>query len=420
MRCGSRELVIAGVLSSALLLGGCGGGGSSAAGSAATPPASPGDAQNVAVVTVGGGPANRINLLFTSVTVCAPGDAATCQTVDNVLVDTASTGLRIFASQLASAASLPQQASDDGSPVAVCGQFADGTVWGSMRLADVRIAGETAKSLPIQVIADPAFPVVPASCSGIGALRNSIQAFGANGVLGASVFRQDCGATCARIAIAGTYYACPVSGCKPVILGLAKQLQNPVALFAQNNNGVVVDLPAIAADGAASVSGSLIFGIGTQANNGLGSAMVTPVDPSRGTFTTLYANRFYTGSFIDSGSNALFFNDGSAFAATPGAAPAMPVCRQSFSVGFFCPVSAQTFSAQIQGISSIGSTFNFSVANAQDLFTRNPGYKAFGSLAGPIAGTSFDWGLPFFFGRRIYTAIEGMNTPGGPGPYVAY
>jgi hypothetical protein len=42
-------------------------------------------------------------------------------------------------------------------------------------------------------------------------------------------------------------------------------------------------------------------------------------------------------------------------------------------------------------------------------------------LAGPnsIAKT-FDWGLPFFFGRKVYTAIDGQNTPGGVGPYWAY
>jgi hypothetical protein len=40
-------------------------------------------------------------------------------------------------------------------------------------------------------------------------------------------------------------------------------------------------------------------------------------------------------------------------------------------------------------------------------------------LAGPNSGT-FDWGLPFFFGRNVFTAIESQNTPGGVGPYWAY
>jgi hypothetical protein len=28
--------------------------------------------------------------------------------------------------------------------------------------------------------------------------------------------------------------------------------------------------------------------------------------------------------------------------------------------------------------------------------------------------------LTFFFGRNMFTAIENMSTPGGPGPYYAY
>jgi len=40
-------------------------------------------------------------------------------------------------------------------------------------------------------------------------------------------------------------------------------------------------------------------------------------------------------------------------------------------------------------------------------------------LGGPNPGT-FDWGLPFFYGLNVYTAIEGQNTPAGTGPYVAY
>ena len=30
------------------------------------------------------------------------------------------------------------------------------------------------------------------------------------------------------------------------------------------------------------------------------------------------------------------------------------------------------------------------------------------------------WGLPFFFGRTVFTAIEGQTTPGGVGPYFAF
>ena len=153
----------------------------------------------------------------------------------------------------------------------------------------------------------------------------------------------------------------------------------------------------------------MIFGIGTQGNNGLGNAQVIPVDPITGTFTTTLPNLVpYSNSFIDSGSNALFFADGN-----------IATCTSVIASGFDCPASTQRLSATNQGTS--GAVVHFQVANADSLFAANPSFFAFGNLAGtnPDA-TSFDWGLPFFFGRNVFTAIEGQNTPAGPGPYLAY
>jgi hypothetical protein len=64
---------------------------------------------------------------------------------------------------------------------------------------------------------------------------------------------------------------------------------------------------------------------------------------------------------------------------------------------------------------------SFSVANADQLFAANPSFNAFNNLAVPSGDTTtFAWGLPFFFGRNVYTAIEGRSTPGGAGPYFAF
>jgi hypothetical protein len=57
------------------------------------------------------------------------------------------------------------------------------------------------------------------------------------------------------------------------------------------------------------------------------------------------------------------------------------------------------------------------VANASVLFQNN--FAAFNDVGGENPD-SFDFGLPFFFGRTVYTAIEGQPTPGGTGPYVAF
>jgi hypothetical protein len=61
---------------------------------------------------------------------------------------------------------------------------------------------------------------------------------------------------------------------------------------------------------------------------------------------------------------------------------------------------------------------SFSVGNADSL-TSNANNAAVPDLGGPFPGI-FDWGLPFFFGRNVFTAIEGKSTPGGTGPYQAY
>jgi hypothetical protein len=96
-------------------------------------------------------------------------------------------------------------------------------------------------------------------------------------------------------------------------------------------------------------------------------------------------------------------------------------------IGFFCPVTTVNLSAVNQGANGASSTVQFSIANAATLFAT--GDAAFNDLGGPTAGLGspaavstdyFGWGLPFFFGRNVYTAIEAMSTPAGARPYWAY
>ncbi len=228
-------------------------------------------------------------------------------------------------------------------------------------------------------------------------------------MLGLSVFLQDCGVICANNAVTGAYYICPSSGCQPAQAGLAQQLQNPVGMFSVDNNGILIALPSISPNGAVGSSGFLIFGIGTQGNNGLGNAQVIPLNPNSGTFSTrLNASTVYPNSFIDSGSNGLYFD-----------LAGLPAC--SSDPVFHCPASTQNFSATNQGVSGSPNIVEFQVANADALFSAHPTFFAFNDLAGTGSSmSSFDWGLPFFYGRNVFTAIEGRSTPAGTGPYVAY
>lgn len=388
--------------------GGGGGGGDTGGGGGGLPPAP----QNVVPIVVdeGPGPVANVNIPYVSVTICTPGSTTACQTIDHVILDTASTGLRILAAALDASTNLPAQTDATGASLAECMAFVDGYAWGAVRTADVRLAGQTARAIPIQIIADPAYPAIPASCSATGPVAiSSAQSFVANGVLGVGPFAEDCGPTCAQAAVPGTYYVCASQVCSAVAVGPDRQVRNPVAAFPTDNNGIVVDLPAVPAIGAATVSGNLILGIGTQSNNALGNATVFSLDAS-GVLTTVFKGRTL-GAFFDTGSNALFFPDG------------MPVCTVSSAApGFYCPALAQDLNALVQGASGGASGIvNFSVANAAMLMTNRPTFVAFGNLAGPAPWAPvFDWGLPFFYGRRVFQAIEQRSTPGGAGPFIAF
>lgn len=402
------------IASMSLLETACGGGGSASSSATPivanmpmTPVASvpPPAASNTQDVIIDAGPADTVNSLFTSVTICQPGSATACQTIDHIQVDTGSVGLRLLSSVVQPSLKLTQKLASNGSALVECTQFADGFSWGPIKSADVRLAGQTASAVPIQIIGDSAFTTIPAACSASGPQENTVRDFGANGILGIGNFTNDCGNSCATSTTHELYYACGAAGCAPTTAGATQQVQHPVALLATNNNGVVLRLPQIAEPGAASAIGTMILGIGTQSNNALGAAKVFTVDPFDGTMTITLGGKAYPGSFIDSGSNAYFF----------------PSTTTLCSSGFYCPPSTVTFNTVIQGKNGTNAIYNFNLANADDLFSRFPKFTALPALGGAgFDNTTVDLGLPFYFGRSVFTAIEGKSTPGGTGPYVAF
>ena len=179
-----RTLLLSGLLVAQELTPQCGGTPSSSV------PAAPAD--NVQSILVNAGPTgDYFNGAFTSVTICAPGRSTGCQTIDGVLVDTGSTGLRVLSSALT--LSLPQQVGASGAPIVECAQFLDGFTWGPVQTADVKLAGEQASAVPIQVIDERAFPNIPTACSSAGVAEDTLDKLGANAILGIGLFRQDCG-----------------------------------------------------------------------------------------------------------------------------------------------------------------------------------------------------------------------------------
>lgn len=314
-----------------------------------------------------------------------------------------------------------------GNPLYECLNFLDGYVWGPVSTADIYIGGEIAGSVPVQVtIPASASPTVPSSCPSQTTSSNeggSPSDLGANGILGVGFFQQDCGPYCttANGQIPDWYYDCSSSGCTPTYTMLQQQVTNPVVLFTGDNNGVLIKLPSVPDGGSQNVTGSLIFGIGTQSNNGLGSANIYQVPDENsitnnlGDIITTYNGQAYNLSFIDSGSNGLFFLDTN----TTG----IPTCSGQSS-SWYCPSNSPvnlTATNQGQNDSQQGTgnavPVNFSIENANTLFQTNN--TAWSTLGGPSPGT-FDWGLSFFFGRNVFVGIDQKTTPAGIGPYVAY
>jgi hypothetical protein len=396
-----------------LALTGCGGS-SSSSGSTSLPPST---TKNTQAIEVNLGPANDYpNGIFTTVTVCVPGTSK-CQDIPDVLVDTGSEGLRLLSSQVT--LSLPAITDNGSNPLQECVEYGDGSYnWGAIVGADIKMAGEKGSSVPIQLIdsSNPTKYAVPSDClSGGGPNENTVAALGANGILGIGVFQQDCGLYCQNNVVPGTYYLCTSGGCSAVSVSTGYQLQNPVWTFPQDNNGALISLPAVADTGAQTASGSLIFGIGTQSDNAVGSAQIYTTD-ANGNFQTTYNNVSYSESFLDTGSNALYFLDSTTLG--------IPDCS-SYS-GWYCPAAPTSYTVTTAGQNGTSSSVTLNVANAQALFQANNGQNAaFSNLAGD-SGTDpstdyFDFGLPFFYGRSVFVGIENMTGPNNVvGPYFAY
>ncbi len=339
-----------------------------------------------------------------TVTVCVP-NTTNCQTITDILVDTGSVGLRVFASTFKNfSTSLFTPVMNGSNPVAECAEFGTGSDWGPVVTASVTLGSEPAVTTPIQLIEYSYASARPSGCSSADQTPSGA---GYNGILGVGLTLQDCGSACATLANNDMYYSCPGNAsCTSATTPLASQLQNPVALLPTDNNGVIVELPLPSSNNVASITGSLVFGIGTQSNNSPSGATLYGAD-NYGNFTTSFNGASYSISFIDSGSNGLFFPDPTN----------LPLCTEA--TGFFCPTSTTSFSATDTSASNSSTqvSVNFSIDNAQTLLTT--GNSGLPTLGANLSGV-FDWGLPFFYGRKVYVGFTNQNSSLGTGPYWAF
>jgi hypothetical protein len=77
---------------------------------------------------------------------------------------------------------------------------------------------------------------------------------------------------------------------------------------------------------------------------------------------------------------------------------------------WYCPASTQALIVAIDGGAVSSAATDVATLAAS-------GHYALDALAGAGSAETFDWGLPFFYGRSVYTA--GSPTPDGARPYDA-
>jgi hypothetical protein len=378
-------------------------------------------AVNVMPITVNGSLCNSnpslnyLNKPCVSVTICTPGSTTACQTIDDILLDTGSYGLRIFlnSSPTTSLVTVPLTAIASGPGfLANCARFGDGSVdWGPVKLADVVLGSERAVNVPIQVI-DATFGTIPASCSTTPDKFPTDARF--NGILGVGLFAWDCGSGCASIVSNSIYYSCNGPTCNGAAVPISNQVTNPIVSLPTDSNGVIVSLPSVTSAGLPSVNGMLVLGIDTRTNNASTGVTSYDADPFRGNIITILNGTRY-GSIIDTGSNGLYF--------TPPSSIQLPPCGTSPT--WFCPSSTVNLQATNTGAS--GSPSNdvfFQIGNFETLTSSSN--QVFSNIGGSIPTLApFDWGLPFYFGRNVYIGIEGKSSnlstaPSFTAPYFAY
>jgi hypothetical protein len=382
--------------------------------------------QNVQPITVNGGPdptQPQINVPYTSVLICVPG-TSNCQTVDNILVDTGSVGLRILKSQLHAPL---QPVTLSGGGLNACISFVNlQFLWGEVASADLYLAGEKASGISVQLIADPTEFSIPSACANGGTDADTPQVLPANGILGIGPEPTDC--TFAGVnacdpnsgsgGLPPRYFVCfGKEGCALTQLPKALQISNPIVGFAADDNGEILDFPAVGT-ALPIVEGAMTFGINTEANNALAGATVFAMD-AHNQFTTIFANQQLTSSFIDSGSPEFAFPN----------VPGIALCPDG---GFYCPASSPVLLSVLnQGAANVGTgTINFQVDNHDADIQNNPANAVFGFLAASDGvppcqdgngSCTFDWGLPFFYNRRVFTSIDLQTVANAPKtPWWAY
>ena len=340
---------------------------------------------------------HAFNRMTTSIEICSSGSSTHCHRVDNVMVDTGSVGLRLQERAL-NGFILPAEQSG-GQDVAECFSFVGhSNIWGKVRLADVHLGGLVASNIPVQVANGSLMRPADGTCPNY----NNDPA--SNGTLGIGR------GTLEHI---GILYTCDADDCRKLPSGSipeALRVPNPISRLPKDNDGEIFLIPPATSAISKELSGTLIFGVNSAANNKLDPQLtILPLDAG-GFFTTQFDGRSYSKSYIDSGTQTIGFLD-----------PTLQTCTNS---------STDYCTTKVRNLFMATLTPNAQSRPIQSFFRimQEPGipgrlYDLYDDIVS--AGNSpdnFVWGLPFFLEKRLVLVQEGKTPEGSryTGPFYAF
>jgi len=378
---------------------------------------------NVMPLTVSNCSTSYENEPLVSVKICQHGSTTNCQTISNILVDTGSYGLRVFSSVISSSVlnGLSSVSAGAGS-LAECAVFGLGaSLWGPVAKGDVVLGDlsgtETASNVAIQLI-NASYGSVPGNCDGSYTTPASA---GYSGILGVGLWSNDC-PSCVTLTSPNQYFSCSGSTCTSTTVVATNQVTNPVVELPTDNQGVQLVFPSVSASaGSPPLKGYMLLGIDSRTttggyyNNSSSGYTLYAASSQAPDFQATYNGSHYT-SFIDSGSNALFFPNNSGIAE----------CAID-SYEYLCPSSLTVITPTLTGCTGAelspactgsATTPSLSIYNALTLL--ESGNAVFSSLAVPSSGSQFDVGFPFFLGKTVLVGITGQSSSLGTGPYWGF
>lgn len=360
---------------------------------------------NQVPISIGSGlNGDGINTMYISLTVCANNSGTNCQTVDNIILDTGSFGVKINKSALPESfvLSLPRVTTNAGNEVYACNTFGSGYVFADEHYAVLNLAGTMTSNVILQAIENSPTAEIPDSCTAKGPFDDFAN-FGANGIIGINpAITLGNSSLLLYKNINGIYE--PLTNAEES--GLPVLNQNPLPSLATNNNGFVVSIPPVSQNTNTNVNGTLILGINTENNNKI-TAQTNLVVASESDLSVVCNSAcFYSKitnpestipAVFDSGTNGWVFMSNTLPQCDYGYCPESPTIWTSSVYSYdFAANESYTISATISADE---------VVNGQSLsFAVMPGWGYYNYNNQTL------YGSPFFLGKNVYVVFPGTQN----------